>query len=57
MMKEKLIAITAKEARKLCDKLGLSFPEQDGKTFFATNKERTEVYEYESKKERDKRCY
>lgn len=55
-MKEKLIAITAKQARELCDKLGLCFPEGDGKTFFATNKERTEVYEYESKKDRDKQC-
>lgn len=44
--------ISAKEAYRLMDKLGLDYG-MDGTTYYATNKERTEVYEFYSKKERD----
>lgn len=46
--------ITAIQAKKICDNLGLCFPEDDGKTFFATNEEQTEIYDFSNKKERDK---
>ena len=45
-------AITAKQAYKLLEKLGLDYG-NDGRTFFATDDEESEVYEFESKKERD----
>lgn len=48
----KKIAITAKEAYKLAELLGLCISE-DGTTFYATNEERTELWEFDSKKERD----
>lgn len=48
----KKIKITAKEAYKLANDLGLDICE-DGLTFYATNEERTEIWEFDSKKERD----
>ena len=45
-------AITAKQASKLMEKLGLCFGD-DGRTFYATDKEETEVWEFDSKRERD----
>ncbi len=45
--------ITAKEAYKLAEELGLSICD-DGRTFYATNEERTEIWEFDSKKERNK---
>lgn len=48
----KQIALTAKEAYKLAEELGLCISD-DGKTFYTTNEARTELWEYESKKERD----
>jgi hypothetical protein len=44
--------ITARQAYKLMDKLGLDYG-NDGRTFYVTNNEETEVYEFDSKKERD----
>lgn len=44
--------LTAKEAMKLMDKLGLDYG-NDGRTFYATNEEETAVWEFDSKKERD----
>lgn len=44
--------ITAKEAYRLMDELGLGYG-LDGTTFYATNDERTEVWEFDTKKERD----
>ena len=46
------IAITAKEAYKLAKELGICISE-DGTTFYATNKARTELWEFDTKKERD----
>ena len=51
----KKIKITAKEAYKLAEELGLNICE-DGRTFYATNEERTEIWEFDSRKERDKYC-
>jgi hypothetical protein len=48
----KLKKITAKEAEKIMAELGLCFGD-DGRTFYATNEEHTEVWEFDSKKERD----
>lgn len=48
----KLKAINAKQAYKLMDRLGLCYG-QDGVTFYATNEEETEVWEFDSKAERD----
>ena len=49
-MKKK--AITAKYAYELIEKLGLCTGD-DGRTFYATNEEETEVWEFDTKKERD----
>ena len=47
--------ITAKEAYKLMDRLGLCYG-MDGKTYSATDENETEVWEFDSKKERDEFC-
>lgn len=44
--------ITAKEAYKLMDELGLGYG-MDGRTYYATNEEHTEVWEFDTKRERD----
>lgn len=44
--------ISAKYAEKLQDKLGIGYG-YDGVTFYATNEEETEVWDFDSKKERD----
>lgn len=50
----KVKKLTAKEAVKLLRKLGLCcMGADDGKTFYATNEEETEVWEFDTKKERD----
>ena len=48
----KQIALTAKEAYKLAQELGVSISD-DGKTFYTTNEKRSELWEYDTKKERD----
>ena len=45
-------AITAKYAEELLRKLGNDYG-GDGRTFYATNEEETEVWEFDSKRERD----
>ena len=45
-------AITAKYAEELLRKLGNDYG-GDGRTFYATNEEETEVWEFDNKKERD----
>lgn len=53
----KLKAISAKKAERLTKKLGLSWcGADDGITFYATDEEETEVWEFESKRERDRAC-
>ena len=44
--------ITAKYAEELLRKLGNDYG-GDGRTFYATNEEETEVWEFNNKKERD----
>lgn len=48
----KKIKLTAKEAKKLAQELGLEIGD-DGTTFYATNEEKTEIWEFDTKKERD----
>lgn len=46
--------LTTKEAVKLLRKLGLCcMGADDGQTFYATNEEETEVWEFDTKRERD----
>ena len=46
--------INCKQAKELTLKLGCCwFGETDGKTFYATNEYEDEIYEYDSKRERD----
>lgn len=45
-------AITAKYAEELLRKLGFDFG-GDGRTFYATNDEETEIWEFDTKRERD----
>ena len=45
-------SITARYAEKLLQKLGHDYG-NDGRTFYATNEEEDEVWEFDSKKERD----
>jgi hypothetical protein len=49
----KLKSITAKEAERLMNKLGLCVPDDYKKTFYATDIEETEVWDFDTKKERD----
>ena len=51
----KLIKLTAKEAKALTRKLGLCWGDEQ-RTYYATNEERTEIWEYTSKADRDKAC-
>ena len=46
-------AITAREAKRIGEKTGFPPTEGDGRTYYATNEEETELWEYDSKKERD----
>lgn len=51
----KLKKITYKEAKKLAEKLGLCFGgESDGRTFYATDEDETELWEYDTKEQRDR---
>ena len=51
----KLIAITAREAEKLTKKLGLEWGD-DQRTYYATDEDRTEIYAFDTKRERDAHC-
>lgn len=48
----KKIAITAKEAYKIAEILGVCISD-DGTTFYATNEARTDLWEFDTKRERD----
>ena len=48
----KKIAISAKEAYKIAERLGVCISD-DGSTFYATNADRTELWEFDTKRERD----
>lgn len=49
----KYMAITRNEALRIARRSGYSLSESDGRTYYATNESRSEVWEYGSKKERD----
>ena len=53
VLKMKYKAITRKEAEKICRKNGVSISESDGRTFFLTNEDESEVWEFNSKAKRD----
>ena len=46
-------AITRKEAERILRKNGYAISESDGRTFYLTNEDESEVWEYDSKKKRD----
>ena len=47
-------AITAKQAKKITERTGMCLSgELDGRTFYGTNIEETDVWEFDSKRERD----
>ena len=50
----KIKAITRKEAEQILRKNGLAMTEGDGRTFFATDENESEVWEFDSKAKRDK---
>ena len=45
-------AITSKQAHQIAKKIGIEI-DDDGITFYATNQEETEIWSFDSKKERD----
>lgn len=45
--------LTAKEAHKLADRLMVDI-DDDGITFYATNDDESEIWSFDTKKERDK---
>lgn len=50
----KVRKLTAKEAKKLLRELGLGYMgADDGRSFYATNEDETEVWEFDTKRERD----
>jgi len=49
-------AITLKQAIKIANCRGTDLTHGDGTTFYATNDQETEIYEFDSKIERDRRC-
>lgn len=44
--------VTAREALKIAKRLGLA-PDEDSRTFYAYDEKNDEIYEFDSKKERD----
>ena len=52
----KLIPITRIEAKTIGNLSGYPISEDDRRTFYATNEERTEVWEFDTKAERDRAC-
>ena len=49
-------AITAKEAKKYADMLGLDIDDENT-TFFAINEDASEIWEFNSKRKRDEFVY
>ena len=50
----KVKAITARKAQEISNKTGMALcGEMDGRTFYATDENETEVWLFDSKKERD----
>ena len=54
-MDEKLKPINARQAEKLTKKLGLCFG-GDGRTYYATNDDESEIWEFDTKAARDNAC-
>ena len=53
-MAGRIKAINAKKAQEITDKTGMALcGAEDGRTFYATNEEETEVWLFDTKKERD----
>ena len=45
--------VTARQGERICRKLGLDYG-MDGRTFYATDENETRIFEFDTKKERDK---
>lgn len=52
----KIYPITRKEAQAIGIKTGYPITEDNGRTFYATNEDKTEIWEFDTKKERDNAC-
>ena len=50
----KLKAISARKAKEITFKLGLCWTGDGVKTFYATNEEESEIWEFDTKVERDR---
>lgn len=48
--------ITRRQAKAIGEKTGFPISEDDGRTFYATNAEETEVWEFDTKAQRDAAC-
>lgn len=55
-MDDKLKPITRKQAKAIGERTGFPITEGDGRTFYATNADETEVWEYDTKAARDRAC-
>jgi hypothetical protein len=51
----KLKKLNSKEAERLTKKLGLCWGDEQ-RTFYATNEEETDIWEFDSKSKRDAAC-
>ena len=47
-----MMKVTAREALKIAKRLGLA-PDEDTRTFYAYDEKNDEIYEFDSKRERD----
>lgn len=47
-----MMKVTAREAKKICERQGLAYDDR-GRTFWAYDEEIGEIYDFDSKKERD----
>ena len=53
----KLKPITRKKAIVISNKIGCPISEDDGRTFYATNETETDVWEFNTRQERNRACY
>lgn len=46
-------AVTLKQAIEIAKRLDVDISFRDGRTFYATNEQETDIYEFDSRKDRD----
>ncbi len=49
----KFKAITAKQAKAIGEKTGFPITEGNGRTFYATTEDESDIFEFDTKRERD----